>query len=304
MSHSKNFSIDKLAGAVKEKGNVCIGLDTALEYLPPKAAAAYQSNSEAIYAFNRAIIEKTLDIAACYKVQIAYYEALGLKGMETYAKTLTFLRERGAISIADIKRGDIADTAFRYAQAHFSGDFEADLVTLNPYLGMDSLEPWLNEAKKHKKGAFVLLKTSNPGYKDFQGAILKDGRLFYEDVNEKLALLAEREKGESGFGIFGAVFGVDGNYKPEKSACSAACPAPGLFLLIPGYGAQGAGATQISGLLDKEKGNAVVNASRSILKAWKLKAPDSPDAQDATIESASLCAREAALKMRSEILSA
>jgi len=294
---SGRFAMDRLADSVRARGNVCVGLDTAFEYIPPAAAAAFESQAGAVLAFNREVIESTLDVAACYKVQIAYYEALGLRGMEVYAKTLAFLRERGAVVIADIKRGDIADTALRYARAHFSGDFEADLVTLNPYMGMDSLAPWLEEAGKHGKGAFVLLKTSNPGYRDFQGAVLKDGRLFYESVKDKLALLAEKEKGESGYGIFGAVFGIDGTF--GSGGASLSLP-PGLFLLIPGYGAQGAGPAEVSGVMNGSKSNAVVNASRLLLKAWTKEEPEVRER--ATIKSAALSARRAAINMRDEIL--
>ena len=162
------FNIDKLFEAAAEKGHVCVGLDTAAEYIPPAELGKNHSGSEAVLAFNKAVIDSTIDIAACYKVQIAYYEEAGLSGLAAYAKTLQYIREKGGLAIADIKRGDIADTASRYAKAHFEGEFEADFVTLSPYMGMDSVEPWLAYAQSKGKGAFVLMRTSNKGMRDFE----------------------------------------------------------------------------------------------------------------------------------------
>jgi orotidine-5'-phosphate decarboxylase len=160
------YNIDKLYETVAARGHVCVGLDTAVEYVPEKEHCS--TAAESVFAYNKAIIDATIDIAACYKLQIAYYEEMGIDGLRTYAETLKYLRNQGALAIADIKRGDIADTASRYARAHFEGDFEADFVTLNPYLGMDSVEPWLEWADKKGKGSFVLMRTSNKGSQDSQ----------------------------------------------------------------------------------------------------------------------------------------
>jgi len=145
------FNMDRLYDAVAARGPVCVGLDTAADYLPPAELKRSASVSEAILAYNRAVIDATLDAAACFKVQIAYYEALGLAGLGAYAATLAYLRARGALVIADVKRGDIADTAARYAEAHFSGDFEVDFVTLSPYMGMDSIPPGWTGPKKRAR---------------------------------------------------------------------------------------------------------------------------------------------------------
>jgi orotidine-5'-phosphate decarboxylase len=293
------YSIDKLYHAVGEKGNVCVGLDTAIEYLPPVVVKNSINEAEAILTYNRAIVEATLDVAACYKVQIAYYEALGIAGLELYSKTLRYIRGRGALVIADIKRGDIADTAARYAKAHFSGDFEADFVTLNPYMGMDSLEPWLLEAKQRGKGAFVLLRTSNKGFADFEGRQLKEGGFVYDAVGEKLNYLAAQHKGGSGFGIFGAVVGAEAKTSEEREEAIALRAKYGsLFFLIPGYGAQGGGAEEASLLLQEDKNGGVVNASRSILTAWRR----NEDKTSATLASASASARAAALEMRDALM--
>jgi orotidine-5'-phosphate decarboxylase len=273
-------------------------LDTAVEYLPPSLLKKSGNEAEAILSFNRAIIEATLDVAACYKVQIAYYEALGLAGLGVYAQTLRAIKERGALAIADIKRGDIADTAARYAKAHFSGDFEADFVTLNPYMGMDSLEPWLLEAHQRGKGAFVLLRTSNKGFADFEGRRLKEGGFVYDAVGEKLNALAAQHSGECGFGIFGAVVGAEAKTAAECEEAKALRAKYGsLFFLIPGYGAQGGGAAEAALLLQTDKNGGVVNASRSILTAWRRH----EDPPSTTLASAAEAARAAALEMRDAI---
>ena len=130
-------AVDLLFEAVKAKGNVCAGLDTCAAYIPPKERSKAQNDGEAVLAFNKALIDATYDVTACFKVQIAYYEEMGIAGLKAYSETLKYIRSKKALVIADIKRGDIADTAVRYANAHFCGDFEADFVTLNPYMGMD-----------------------------------------------------------------------------------------------------------------------------------------------------------------------
>ena len=143
--------MDKLFKRVEERGVVCVGLDTALDYVPSFLKEG-KSAEDAIFEFNKAIIDSTNDVAACFKVQIAYYEALGIDGMMAYKRTLEYLREKDAITISDIKRGDIAATATQYAKAHFEGDFETDFITLSPYMGMDSIEPYLPYLETGKKG--------------------------------------------------------------------------------------------------------------------------------------------------------
>ena len=123
---------DKLFEKVEKNGVVCVGLDTSLDYIPEEFKGKFSNESDMLFAFNKEIIDATLDVSACFKVQIAYYEALGLKGLEAYKNTLSYLREKNALIIADIKRGDIAATAKMYAKAHFEGDFESDFITLNP----------------------------------------------------------------------------------------------------------------------------------------------------------------------------
>ncbi|MDR1230954.1 MAG: orotidine-5'-phosphate decarboxylase [Spirochaetaceae bacterium] len=263
------LNMDALFEAVRNKGPVCVGLDTAPDYLPPVYGpdgrrGRDRNPAAAILDYNKALVDATFDLCACYKVQIAYYESLGIDGLAAYRDTLRYIKEHGGLCIADIKRGDIADTAAQYAKAHFSGDFEADFVTLSPYMGMDTLDPWLAHASNTGKGAFVLLRTSNPGARDFQWAPLKNGEPLYTAIADKLVTLAEQTAGKHGYGAFGAVVGCTD--PTEAAAIREHCH--NLFLLIPGYGAQGGGAKDAARLLQNNNGG-IVNASRSILCAWK-----------------------------------
>ncbi|MDR1619033.1 MAG: orotidine-5'-phosphate decarboxylase [Treponema sp.] len=305
--------MDKLYEGVAARGHVCVGLDTAPEYIPSGERGRAASDAEAVLAYNRAIIDATFDSAACYKVQIAYYEELGLGGLKAYAETLRLIRGRGGLVIADIKRGDIADTAARYAKAHFDGEFEADFVTLSPYMGMDSLDPWLAYADSKGKGAFVLMRTSNKGMRDFEYLELDIGetghrnRRLYDAVGMKLSHLAAARPGGCGYGAFGAVIGCT-----EREEAALIRERYGsLFFLIPGYGAQG-GAADDAALLLRDGNGGVVNASRSILKAWTAALPkngegpaghgtaDSP-AEKVDNTFAAEAARQAAADMRDAI---
>ncbi|MDR0723427.1 MAG: orotidine-5'-phosphate decarboxylase [Treponema sp.] len=291
------YTMDQLYEAVAYKGPVCVGLDTAADYIPPQERRRGASVAEAVAAYNRALVDCTIDIAACYKVQIAYYEALGRVGLDAYAHTLRYIREQGSLVIADIKRGDIAETAVQYAKAHFEGDFEADFVTLSPYMGMDSIEPWLSYADRKGKGAFVLMRTSNPGMRDFEYQELKAGGRLYDVVGAKLAELALSRVGTYGYGAFGVVVGCT---EPAEAA-SIRAKWENLFFLIPGYGAQG-GAAKDAALLFRKANGGVVNASRSILKAWTQVAGLDPESVDTA--AAAQAARNAVIHMRDALSTA
>jgi len=295
------YNIDRLFEAVAAKGHVCVGLDTAAEYVPVIERKRFASDADAVLAFNKALVDSTLDVAACYKVQIAYYEEMGIAGLSAYAETLRYIREKGGLVIADIKRGDIADTAARYAKAHFDGDFEADFVTLSPYMGMDSIEPWLSYADSKGKGAFVLMRTSNKGMRDFEYLeISPDKKRLYHAVGDKLVTIVTQHMGTYGYGAFGAVVGCT----ERDEAAEIRKDYPHLFFLIPGYGAQG-GAADDAALLLREGNGGVVNASRSILKAWNAEIKDSGgDESAATNTFAAEAARRAAIVMRDAIRTA
>ena len=259
-----NTNMDRLYAAVQARGPVCVGLDTDISYLPEDFVDSAETAGENIVAFNKAIIDATKAAAGCFKVQIAYYESLGLDGMKAYAETLAAVRAAGVPVIADIKRGDIAKTAEMYAKAHFEGDFEADFITLAPYMGLDSIEPYMPYIENKGKGVFVLVRTSNPGAKDFEYEKLADGRHVYDMVGDKLREVGQRAMGESGYSSVGMVIG--GTHIEEAAEIRARYKES--FFLIPGYGAQGGTAQDIAQYLTKGNGG-VVNSSRGILLARK-----------------------------------
>lgn len=260
--------IDKLHKAVEEKGNVCLGLDTRLDYIPEHIKEEYPGITDQIFQFNKRIIDETLEEVAIYKLQIACYEAYGLDGLRAYKETMEYLREKGALSMGDIKRGDISSTAEMYGQAHFSGDFETDFITLNPYMGYDSITPYLPYLEDGKKGIFVLLRTSNPGAEDIQYLrVRKEGgqdlEVYYE-VGDNLEKLGEDFLGESGYSLVG---GVVGGTRSDE-AVEIRERYKNMFFLIPGYGAQGGSAEAVADYLRDSNGG-IVNSSRGIITAYK-----------------------------------
>ena len=257
-------NMDKLYDAVAARGPVCVGLDTDISYLPEDFVDSAKTAGENIVAFNKAIIGATKAVAGCFKVQIAYYESLGMDGMKAYADTLAAVRAAGVPVIADIKRGDIAKTAEMYAKAHFEGDFEADFITLAPYMGLDSIQPYMPYMQQKGKGVFVLVRTSNPGAKDFEYEKLADGRHVYVMVGDKLNELGKQAMGECGYSSVGLVIG--GTHIEEAAEIRARYK--DSFFLIPGYGAQGGTAPDIAQYLSCGNGG-VVNSSRGILLARK-----------------------------------
>ena len=258
-------NMDKLYEAVAARGPVCVGLDTDFSYLPEGFAKAELTAGENIVRFNKAVVDATKDVAGCFKVQIAYYESLGLDGIRAYKETLGYVKAAGMPVIADIKRGDIAKTAEMYAKAHFEGDFEADFITLAPYMGLDSIRPYLPYVTGAGKGLFVLVRTSNPGAKDFEYEKLADGRHVYDMVGDKLHELGGECMGEKGYSSLGLVIG--GTHIEEAAEIRARYE--DSFFLIPGYGAQGGTADDIARYLDKHSNGGVVNSSRAVLLAYK-----------------------------------
>ena len=258
-------NMDKLYDAVAARGPVCVGLDTDLSYLPEGFAKPQLTAGENILRFNQAIVDATKSVAGCFKVQIAYYESLGLDGLAAYKKTLDYVKAAGMPVIADIKRGDIAKTAEMYAKAHFEGDLEADYITLAPYMGLDSIRPYLPYVTEKGKGLFVLVRTSNPGAKDFEYEMLADGRHVYDMVGDKLHALGGECMGRRGYSSLGLVIG--GTHTEEAAEIRARYA--DSFFLIPGYGAQGGTAGDIARYLDKNGNGGVVNSSRAVLLAYK-----------------------------------
>lgn len=255
--------VDRLYEAVKEKGFVCVGLDSHLDYIPNYIKQKHEKISDVIFEYNKTIIDATSDIVAIYKPQIAYYEANGLEGLIAYQRTLRYLKEKGLLSIGDVKRGDIASTAKEYAKAHFKGEFEADFITLNPYMGMDSITPYLDYLKTGEKGVFVLLRTSNEGAKDIE-CLDYDGEALYFKVGDELKKFADELTSECGYSPLGFVVGATHSEEAKKIRERY----KNIFFLLPGYGAQGAKAEDIRTYLNDFNGG-VVNSSRGIIKYYQ-----------------------------------
>ncbi|WP_313961651.1 orotidine-5'-phosphate decarboxylase [uncultured Parvimonas sp.] len=255
--------VDRLYEAVKEKGFVCVGLDSHLDYIPNYIKEKHEKISDIIFEYNKTIIDATSDIVAIYKPQIAYYEANGLEGLIAYQRTLRYLKEKGLLSIGDVKRGDIASTAKEYAKAHFKGEFEADFITLNPYMGMDSITPYLDYLKTGEKGVFVLLRTSNEGAKDIE-CLDYNGEALYFKVGDELKKFADELTSECGYSPLGFVVGATHSEEAKKIRERY----KNIFFLLPGYGAQGAKAEDIRTYLNDFNGG-VVNSSRGIIKYYQ-----------------------------------
>jgi len=213
------------------KSPVCVGLDFRFSLLPNFLQESSIDLEEKIFSYNRYIIDATKDVAACYKLQIACYEAWGIKGLKAYSRTLGYIRKNKKISIGDVKRGDILITAEFYAKAHFTGDFECDFVTMNPYLGIDSISPYFEYLKTGKKGMFILIHTSNESSKDFQ-EININGEKLYMKVAQKVNEWGKDFTGPNGLSLIGGVAGL--TFPEDMTKIWETCP--NAFFLIPGYG--------------------------------------------------------------------
>lgn len=261
---ASNSAMDRLVREVRKKGPICIGLDPHIDHLPAEIAAG-KSPGARVAAVNRAIIDATADLAAVYKPQAAYYEALGLEGWKALADTVTYLREKGALVIMDAKRGDIASTASMYAKAFFEGALESDFLTLNPYMGADSIEPYMPYVRECGKGLFVIAKTSNPGSRDIECLLAQDGQPIYDHVGRMLEAIEGNAPSSEGYRPIGLVVGATAKADGEGEAIRRSFP--DSFFLVPGYGAQGGGALDAQMLLQGGNGG-VVNSSRGIIRAY------------------------------------
>lgn len=280
--------MDKLYENVKSRGNVCVGLDTSIDYIPSKFIGKYSFVDDAVFRFNQRIIDATFENAACYKLQIAFYEAMGLRGLRIYKRTLEYIRHLGGIAIADIKRGDISSTASAYARAHFEGDFESDIITLNPYMGMDSLNPYKEYLKNKEKGIFLLMRTSNPGAHDIQYIETCDGKKVYNKVAEMIVKEGREFIGKREYSAIGAVVGCT----HSEEALNIRNSMKNTFFLIPGYGAQGGSAADVANYITDGNGG-IVNSSRGILMAYKKYENGESEFE--------ICAAKETARMRKEI---
>lgn len=288
------MQIDKLCGAIKRtQCPVCVGLDTELSHLPREYRPANSSNGEiaaSVFRYNCDIIDAALDVIPSVKVQAAYYEQYGPDGVKCFFDTMAYAKDKGLVVIADVKRNDIGSTAGAYARGYLENS-AADFITVNAYLGIDGIKPFLEAGAKTGKGIFVLVKTSNPSGGEFQDLDV-GGKTLYEAVADKVREWGKDFIGESGYSSVGAVVGA--TYPAQAQTLRERMPH--TFFLVPGYGAQGAGADDIAVSFDANGLGAVVNSSRGILLAWKKPQYEGLPALQA--------ARAAVLDMKKDILSA
>ncbi|MDR3353458.1 MAG: orotidine-5'-phosphate decarboxylase [Synergistaceae bacterium] len=267
--------IDRLIEAVRASGNPsAIGLDTRYEYIPENFAVLHSDGGRAgaIYEFNARLLRGLRDIIPCVKIQAAYYEMLGPDGMTCMARTIDEARSLDYVVIVDAKRGDIGATAEAYSAAYLGKDapFRADFLTVNPYFGLDGIEPFVRDCAENERGIFVLVKTSNPSGRELQDLTLAGGRPMYELLAGMVSEWGKSLVGDEGYSSVGAVVGA--TYPVQGANLRKIMPR--TFFLLPGYGAQGAKASDIAGCFDASGGGAIVAASRSLICAHKKKATD------------------------------
>lgn len=300
------MSFDVLQDKIREKRNPTVaGLDARVEYVPPHVLTKYtaqygdtlQAAALAVEEFDKGLIDALAEVVPAVKPQSAYFEMLGWRGMEVLENLIAYARSRGLFVIADVKRGDIGTTAAAYSQAWLGTTqvgsaacpvFDADCVTLNGYMGSDSLKPFLETCKALDKCAFVLVKTSNPSSMELQDLVAGD-RLVYNVMGELTQRLAKDTAGRHGYSAFGVVVGATHPQQLRELRRRL----ENCFFLVPGYGAQGGTAADVQYAFDRYGHGAIVNASRSIMCAWQKTGQDGADYQTA--------ARAAAEQMRDEI---
>ena len=273
--------INKVISNIKKTdAPIVVGLDPMLSYIPEfiqkKAFAEYgetlEGAAEAIWQFNKEIVDKTCDLIPAVKPQIAMYEQFGLPGLMAFKKTVDYCKSKDLVVIGDIKRGDIGSTSAAYATGHIGRvkvggkeytPFDEDFVTVNPYLGSDGVNPFVKVCQEEKKGLFILVKTSNPSSGEFQDQLV-GGRPLYELVGEKVAQWGEDCMGD-GYSYIGAVVGA--TYPEMGKALRKVMPKS--YILVPGYGAQGGKGADLVHFFNEDGLGAVVNSSRGIIAAYK-----------------------------------
>ena len=272
-------AIDRLINKIKETNNpTVIGLDPRYELLPKCVLEKYPDTlegvSQAIVEYNKALIDETYDVIPAVKPQIAFYEMFGIPGIKAFEETCKYAKQKEMLVIADIKRGDIGSTAQGYSNAYLGktkiGEkeesiFDVDFVTVNPYMGTDCVKPFIEDCKKYDKGIFILVKTSNPSSGELQDVKLENGEEVYVKVAKLVEEWGKELRGEYGYSSIAAVVGA--TYPKQLKEIREI--APHTYFLIPGYGAQGGKAEDIALGFDKNGLGGIVNASRSLMCAYK-----------------------------------
>lgn len=275
---------DRLADAVRRKGPLCVGLDPRLDMLPASHRDA--DPAAAVERFCLRVLELVAPFAGVVKPQAAFFELLGPDGMRAMRAVLRRAKEMGFVTILDAKRGDIASTAAAYADAAFGPTWDADALTVNPYLGEDAVEPFVTAARKASRGLFVLVRTSNPGGGLFQN-LMCDGKPVYRHVGEAVARWNAAGVGACGLGDVGAVVGA--THPAELKELRDLLP--DVWFLVPGYGAQGGTAADVRAAYRPDGLGAVVNSSRGVTFPFR---PNDPDWETKVIEAAKKAAAELA----------
>ena len=273
--------INKLVAKIKEtKAPIVVGLDPMLNYIPEhvqkKAFAEFgetlEGAAEAIWQFNKEIVDKTYDLIPAVKPQIAMYEQFGVPGIEAFKKTVDYCKSKDLVVIGDIKRGDIGSTSAAYAVGHLGSvkvgskeyvPFDEDFATVNPYLGSDGINPFIKVCQEENKGIFILVKTSNPSSGEFQDQLI-DGKPLYEHVGAKVDEWGSQCMGDT-YSNVGAVVGAT---YPEMGKTLRKVM-PKAYILVPGYGAQGGKAEDLAAFFNPDGLGAIVNSSRGIIAAYK-----------------------------------
>ena len=276
--------INKLINKIqKTKAPIVVGLDPMLSYVPEhiqkkafdEFGETLEGAAEAIWQFNKEIVDKTYDLIPAVKPQIAMYEQFGIEGLKAYKKTVDYCKSKDLVVIGDIKRGDIGSTSAAYATGHLGkvqvgsktyAGFDEDFATVNPYLGSDGVKPFIDVCKQEKKGLFILVKTSNPSSGEFQDQLI-NGKPLYEMVGEKVAQWGEDHMGDS-YSYIGAVVGA--TYPEQGEILRKVMPK--YFILVPGYGAQGGKGKDLVHFFNEDGLGAIVNSSRGIIAAYKQEA--------------------------------
>lgn len=288
------------------KSPVVMGLDPRYDMIPKCVINKYEKNlegvSKAILEYNKTLIDNVYDIIPAIKPQLAFYEMFGLPGMKAFYDTCKYAKEKGMIIIADNKRGDIGSTAKGYSNAYLGrtkiGEieesvFDVDFMTVNPYMGTDCIEPFIEDCKKYNKGIFILAKTSNPSSGELQDEKLENGEEVYKKVISLVEKWGQDLRGKYGYSSIAAVVGA--TYPKQLQELRKL--APHTFFLIPGYGAQGGKAEDIALGFDTRGLGGIVNASRSLMCAYK----NDEWKKNHSEEQYGLATREEAMRMNKEL---
>jgi len=304
--------IDRLTDKVKKlKNPTVMGLDPKLEYIPLSIRKknleiygnTFKAASESILEFNRRLIDAVSDVIPAIKPQLAYYEMYGTEGVRAFEETVRYGREKGMLVIADGKRNDIGSTSEAYSKSYLGEAllednltkpaYNADALTVNGYLGIDGIKPMIEDCIKYQKGIFVLVKTSNPSSVQLQDMVVEDGRKVYEVMADLVMEWGKSIIGECGYSSVGAVVGA--TWPQQLKSLRERMPY--TCFLVPGYGAQGGGAEDVAGAFDKDGLGAIINASRSLMCAYKSK----KWAGKFSEEEFDIACREEAICMRNEL---